>query len=73
MYVTLGQLRAFERIVRLGSFHAAAAELNLSQPSVSIAASQRGVDRGSAGRTAPGRAVADVTNVDACARADLLR
>ena len=35
MYVTLGQLRAFERIVRLGSFHAAAAELNLSQPSVS--------------------------------------
>lgn len=35
MYVTLGQLRAFERIVRLGSFHAAAVELNLSQPSVS--------------------------------------
>jgi len=35
MHVTLGQLRAFERIVRLGSFHAAAAELNLSQPSVS--------------------------------------
>jgi len=35
MYVTLGQLRAFERIVRLGSFHAAAVELKLSQPSVS--------------------------------------
>ena len=35
MYVTLGQLRAFERIVRLGSFHAAAQELQLSQPSVS--------------------------------------
>jgi DNA-binding transcriptional LysR family regulator len=35
MHVTLGQLRAFERIVRLGSFHAAALELRLSQPSVS--------------------------------------
>ena len=35
MHVTLGQLRAFERIVRLGSFHAAAHELKLSQPSVS--------------------------------------
>jgi DNA-binding transcriptional LysR family regulator len=35
MHVTLGQLRAFERIVRLGSFHAAALELKLSQPSVS--------------------------------------
>ena len=35
MYVTLGQLRAFERIVRLGSFHAAALELKLSQPTVS--------------------------------------
>jgi len=34
-HVTLGQLRAFERIVRLGSFHAAAEELRLSQPSVS--------------------------------------
>src|SRR4029077_4691246 len=33
MYVTLGQLRAFERIVRLGSFHAAALELKLSPPS----------------------------------------
>jgi DNA-binding transcriptional LysR family regulator len=33
--VTLAQLRAFERIVRLGSFHAAARELRLSQPSVS--------------------------------------
>src|SRR5512144_2417265 len=35
MNVTLSQLRAFERIVRLGSFHAAARELRLSQPSVS--------------------------------------
>jgi DNA-binding transcriptional LysR family regulator len=35
MHVTLGQLRAFERIVRLGSFHAAAGDLGLSQPSVS--------------------------------------
>lgn len=35
MHVTLGQLRAFERIVRLGSFHAAARDLGLSQPSVS--------------------------------------
>jgi DNA-binding transcriptional LysR family regulator len=35
MHVTLGQLRAFERIVRLGSFHAAAQDLKLSQPSVS--------------------------------------
>lgn len=35
MHVTLGQLRAFERIVRLGSFHGAALELKLSQPSVS--------------------------------------
>lgn len=35
MHLTLGQLRAFERIVRLGSFHAAASELKLSQPSVS--------------------------------------
>lgn len=35
MDVTLGQLQAFERIVRLGSFHAAALELKLSQPSVS--------------------------------------
>ena len=35
MNVTLAQLRAFERIVRLGSFHAAARELRLSQPSVS--------------------------------------
>jgi DNA-binding transcriptional LysR family regulator len=33
--VTLSQLRAFERIVRLGGFHAAARELKLSQPSVS--------------------------------------
>ena len=35
MNVTLSQLRTFERIVRLGSFHAAARELGLSQPSVS--------------------------------------
>ena len=35
MNVTLSQLKAFERIVRLGSFHAAARELRLSQPSVS--------------------------------------
>jgi len=35
MNLTLAQLRAFERIVRLGSFHAAARELNLTQPSVS--------------------------------------
>src|SRR5215471_12328469 len=35
MNVTLAQLRAFERIVRLGSFHAAAKALRLSQPSVS--------------------------------------
>ena len=35
MHVTLGQLRAFERIVRLGSFQAAALDLKLSQPSVS--------------------------------------
>ena len=35
MNVTLAQLRAFERIVRLGSFHAASRELTLSQPSVS--------------------------------------
>jgi len=33
--VTLSQLKAFERIVRLGSFHAASRELGLSQPSVS--------------------------------------
>ena len=35
MNVTLRQLRAFDRIVRLGSFHAAARELGLSQPSIS--------------------------------------
>ena len=35
MNVTLSQLRAFERIVRLGSFRAAATELRLTQPSVS--------------------------------------
>lgn len=33
--VTLDQLRAFERIVRLGSFQAAAGELGLTQPSIS--------------------------------------
>jgi DNA-binding transcriptional LysR family regulator len=35
MNVTLSQLKTFERIVRLGSFHAAARELRLTQPSVS--------------------------------------
>jgi DNA-binding transcriptional LysR family regulator len=35
MNVTLSQLRTFERIVRLGSFRAAAQELRLTQPSVS--------------------------------------
>ena len=35
MSVTLAQLRTFERIVRLGTFHAAARQLGLSQPSVS--------------------------------------
>src|SRR6266404_9019698 len=35
MNVTLSQLRAFERIVRLGSFRAAAQQLRLTQPSVS--------------------------------------
>ena len=35
MNVTLSQLRTFERIVRLGTFHAAARHLGLSQPSVS--------------------------------------
>jgi DNA-binding transcriptional LysR family regulator len=35
MNATLGQLRAFERIVRLGSFRAAADELAISQPSIS--------------------------------------
>jgi DNA-binding transcriptional LysR family regulator len=35
MNVTLSQLRTFERIVRLGSFRAAAQELRLTQPSIS--------------------------------------
>jgi DNA-binding transcriptional LysR family regulator len=35
MNVTLSQLRTFERIVRLGSFRAAAQDLRLTQPSVS--------------------------------------
>lgn len=35
MNVTLSQLRTFERIVVLGTFHAAARQLGLSQPSVS--------------------------------------
>jgi DNA-binding transcriptional LysR family regulator len=35
MNVTLDQLKAFERVVRLGSFHAAALDLHLTQPSIS--------------------------------------
>jgi len=35
MSVTLAQLRAFENIVRLGSFHAAARMLGITQPSIS--------------------------------------
>ena len=35
MNLTIAQLRAFERIVRLGSFRAAADQLGLTQPSVS--------------------------------------
>lgn len=35
MHLTLNQIKAFERIARLGSFSAAALELNLTQPSVS--------------------------------------
>lgn len=35
MSITLAQIKAFERIARLGSFHAAARQLNLTQPSVS--------------------------------------
>jgi DNA-binding transcriptional LysR family regulator len=35
MNITLNQLRAFERIVRLGSFRAAADALRVTQPSVS--------------------------------------
>ena len=35
MNITLNQLRAFERIVRLGSFSGAAKELRLTQPSIS--------------------------------------
>ncbi|MCS0500830.1 LysR family transcriptional regulator [Ancylobacter mangrovi] len=35
MAVTLAQLRAFEQIVRLGSFHAAARHLGVTQPSIS--------------------------------------
>jgi DNA-binding transcriptional LysR family regulator len=33
--VTLSQLAAFERVVRLGGFHAAAADLGLTQPAIS--------------------------------------
>ena len=33
--VTLSQLSAFERVVRLGSFHAAARDLGLTQPAIS--------------------------------------
>jgi DNA-binding transcriptional LysR family regulator len=35
MRLTLAQLAAFERIVRLGSFHAAAQHIGLTQPSIS--------------------------------------
>lgn len=35
MTVTLAQLKAFERIARLGSFHAAAKHLGITQPSIS--------------------------------------
>jgi DNA-binding transcriptional LysR family regulator len=35
MPVTIAQITAFERIVRLGSFHAAARQLGLTQPSIS--------------------------------------
>jgi DNA-binding transcriptional LysR family regulator len=35
MAVTLAQLKAFEQIVRLGSFHAAAKQLGITQPSIS--------------------------------------
>jgi len=35
MNITLNQLRAFERIVRIGSFSGAAKELRLTQPSIS--------------------------------------
>jgi DNA-binding transcriptional LysR family regulator len=35
MAITLAQIRAFERIARLGSFHAAARHLGLTQPSIS--------------------------------------
>ncbi len=35
MHLTLAQLLTFERIVRLGSFHAAAQHLGLTQPSIS--------------------------------------
>ena len=35
MHMTLAQIRTFERIARLGSFHAAARQLGLTQPSVS--------------------------------------
>jgi DNA-binding transcriptional LysR family regulator len=35
MTVTLAQIRAFERIARLGSFHAAARHVGITQPSIS--------------------------------------
>jgi DNA-binding transcriptional LysR family regulator len=35
MTVTLAQIRAFERIARLGSFHAAANHIGITQPSIS--------------------------------------
>lgn len=36
MHLTLNQLKTFQRVVRLGSFHKAARDLRLTQPSVSM-------------------------------------
>src|SRR5262249_22215547 len=44
MKVTLSQVEAFYWIARLGSFHAAAARLNLTQPSISLRI--RGLEQG---------------------------
>ena len=35
MNITIAQVRAFERIARLGSFHAAAKHVGITQPSIS--------------------------------------